>query len=95
MSALPPRADVLGGASSMSALCQKRTSTSGKAPAQLIRSEPGKDTPVSLQTNPHAAVCIRQKHEDSIGTSAQAVAMSRRCLMIRASACLPSLIRHS
>lgn len=46
-------------------------------------------------TDPQAAVCIRQKQEDLIGTSAQAAAMSRRCLMMRASACLPSRIRHS
>ena len=45
--------------------------------------------------DPHAAVRIRQKQEDLIGTSAQAAAMSRRCLMMRASACLPSRIRHS
>lgn len=43
----------------------------------------------------HGAVPMRQKQEDLIGTSAHAAAISRRCLMMPACACLPNCVRHS
>jgi hypothetical protein len=41
------------------------------------------------------AAFTRQKQDEFTGTSAHAVAMSRRCLMMAASLCLPSRVRHS